>query len=233
MGKKPSSLGIKTARYFTKKCSKCTTEYPNWFTNCPKCGAAWDDSKVKNSEKTEDFNKNVKIVVKITEEDFDQAILDVKLIFSADQGKSWYQMNMTNEIDHYSAKLSKVPDNSIIIYYIELILENGEKIIENNEGKYYYYKVGEVKEETKEEPPEAYYEKMQENIKSTDNLPQDYFDPSLENISETERKELLQDNLTIFGKHQTEIDSSLKTCPNCNSKVKTMWTTCPICGKEI
>ncbi|MFX1396952.1 MAG: hypothetical protein ACFFAS_07890 [Promethearchaeota archaeon] len=233
MGKKPTSIGIKTARYFTKKCSKCNTEYPNWFTNCPKCGTAWDEIKAKTTEKSEEYKKNVKIVVKITEEDFNQEILDVKLVFSADQGKSWYQMKMTNEIDHYMAKLSKVPNNSVIIYYIELYLANGEKIVENNDEKYYYYRVGVAKEETKEEPPEAYYEKMKENIDSMTASPQDYYDIPPEDLSEGERTSLLQKNLTIFGKPQVAMDSSLKICSNCNSKIKKMWTTCPICGKEI
>ena len=47
MGKQKKGLGIKTTRYFTKSCSKCSFEYPNWFTNCPKCGAAWDEMEAK------------------------------------------------------------------------------------------------------------------------------------------------------------------------------------------
>ena len=90
MGKKPPSLGIKTARYFTKICTKCETEYPNWFTNCPNCGMAWDENKAKERQKDEEVeNKNIKIVVKITEEDFNEEIIAVNLIFTADQGKSW------------------------------------------------------------------------------------------------------------------------------------------------
>ena len=52
---KKKSLGIKTTRYFTKTCLKCNFEYPNWFTNCPKCGIAWDSveaEKIKKESKT-------------------------------------------------------------------------------------------------------------------------------------------------------------------------------------
>ena len=87
MGKEKKTLGIKTTRYFTKNCSKCDFEYPNWFTNCPKCGAAWDDSEIIPATK-EAHKKTIKIVVKITEEDFNKAISYVNLIFSADQGRS-------------------------------------------------------------------------------------------------------------------------------------------------
>ncbi|MFX1297573.1 MAG: hypothetical protein ACFFD2_22325, partial [Promethearchaeota archaeon] len=73
MGKEKKTFGIKTTRYFTKDCSQCGFEYPNWFTNCPKCGAAWDDSKVITTPK-EAQKKTIKIVVKITEEDFNKAI---------------------------------------------------------------------------------------------------------------------------------------------------------------
>ena len=40
-------------------------------------------------------------------------------------------------------------------------------------------------------------------------------------------------SFTIFGKPQTEIDPELKICPYCQSKIKKMWSTCPICGKDI
>jgi len=43
----------------------------------------------------------------------------------------------------------------------------------------------------------------------------------------------LEDNLTIFGKLQTQIDPDLKICPYCNSKIKKLWSTCPICGKNL
>ena len=87
MGKeKKKSLGIKTTRYFTKTCTKCKFEYPNWFTNCPKCGAAWDSVEAeKTTGAKEALKKTIKIIVKITEEDFNNTLERVKLIFSADQ----------------------------------------------------------------------------------------------------------------------------------------------------
>jgi len=233
MGKKDKPLGIKTSRYFTKTCTKCRLEYPNWFTNCPNCGAAWDDAEAQAIKgKKEILNKNIKIVVKITEEDFDVKIQKVKLIFSADQGKSWYQMNMNNKIDHYMAEIDKVPNNSIIIYYIEVYLANGEKIVENNEGKYYYYKVGVAHEVAKEEPPKTYADKIMENIDRLSAKPQDYDNTPIEQTPE-EQKRLLQENLTIFGKPQTQIDPNLRVCPHCNSKIKNIWSVCPICGQNL
>ena len=144
MGKeKKKSLGIKTTRYFTKTCTKCKVEYPNWFTNCPKCGAAWDSVEAeKITSIKEALKKTIKIVVKITEEDFNNALERVKLIFSADQGRSWYQMEMENQLDFFIAEITDVPVGSVIIYYIEVILIHGEQIIENNEGNYFHYKVG-------------------------------------------------------------------------------------------
>ena len=49
MGKEKKNIGIKTTRYFTKTCSNCEFEYPNWFTNCPKFGLAWDDTSLEIS----------------------------------------------------------------------------------------------------------------------------------------------------------------------------------------
>ena len=42
-----------------------------------------------------------------------------------------------------------------------------------------------------------------------------------------------EDNITIFGRLQTKIDPDLKLCPYCNSKIKKIWSTCPICGKNL
>ena len=141
MGKDKKALGIKTTRYFTKNCSACGFEYPNWFTNCPKCGTAWDELQAKAFlPSSEAQKKTIKIVVKITEEDFNRAILSVNLIFSADQGKSWYQMQMDSKVDYFIAEISEIPAGSNIIYYIEVYLENGEIVIENNNNKYYYYR---------------------------------------------------------------------------------------------
>jgi hypothetical protein len=256
MGKDKKTLGIKTTRYFTKNCSKCSFEYPNWFTNCPKCGAAWDEMKAKAFSKSiEDHKKKIKIVVKITEDDFNKAILYVNLIFSADQGKSWYQMPMETKMDYFIAEIDEIPAGSIIIYYIEVYLENGERIIENNDNKYYYYKVGVSIGEPEELPSEREKEAFKEQLKdspidphsySTEpqkpsahvtknmivqsaKIPHEPIRPSIDNNHDTETSR----GSTIFSKPQTQIDPDLKVCNYCNSKIKKMWSTCPICGKDL
>ncbi|MFX0083182.1 MAG: hypothetical protein ACFE94_15670 [Candidatus Hodarchaeota archaeon] len=259
MGKEKKSLGIKTTRYFTKNCSKCGFEYPNWFTNCPKCGAAWDEMEAKAFSGVEaDQRKTIKIVVKITEEDFNKAILYVNLIFSADQGKSWYQMPMDTKMDYFIAEIDEIPTGSIIIYYIEVYLENGERIIENNNNQYYYYKVGvsigEPEEKTTESEKKAFKDQIQESpikpqqyLKSTSEpqksgtyvtrnivdqstrIPQE----SIKSNANTITQKQTAKDLTIFGKPQTKIDPELKVCTYCKSKIKKMWSICPICGKDL
>jgi hypothetical protein len=250
MGKDKKAFGIKTTRYFTKNCSKCSFEYPNWFTNCPKCGTAWDEMQAKAfSKPVEDHKKKIKIVVKITEEDFNNAILYVNLIFSADQGKFWYQMPMETKMDYFIAEIDEIPAGSVIIYYIEVYLENGERIIENNDNKYYYYKVGVSIGEPEEKPSESEKKAFKEQLKDTPIEPQSYA-PQLEkprahltkdmigestkipNQGSSVKKESLQGS-TIFAKPQTKIDPELKVCIYCNSKIKKMWSTCPICGKDL
>ena len=254
MGKEKKALGIKTTRYFTKSCSKCSFEYPNWFTNCPKCGAAWDEMEAKAfSAPIEDHRKKIKIVVKITEEDFDNAILYVNLIFSADQGKSWYQMTMETKMDYYIAEIDDIPAGSIIIYYIEVYLENGERVIENNDNKYYYYKVGVSIGEPEEKPSESEKQAFKEQLKETAIDPQRYFKDTYElqtpkshkdmgvqstKITQEPKKVTISGSqsvqgATIFGRPQTKIDPDLKVCRHCNSKIKKMWSTCPICGKDL
>ncbi|MFX1377201.1 MAG: hypothetical protein ACFFA0_15455 [Promethearchaeota archaeon] len=240
MGKEKKSLGIKTTRYFTKNCSKCGFEYPNWFTNCPKCGAAWDEMEAKAFyTPTDDQKKKIKIVVKITEDDFNKAILYVNLIFSADQGKSWYQMPMDAKMDYYIAEIDEIPVGSVVIYYIEVYLENGEKIIENNDSKYYYYKVGVPIGGPEEKPSESEKKAFKEQLKETPIDPQSYYkdtyslqDPVKSKMANNYSIQSPKDS-TIFGKPQTKIDPELKVCSYCNSKIKKMWSTCPICGKDL
>jgi len=259
MGKDKKALGIKTTRYFTKNCSKCGFEYPNWFTNCPKCGSAWDELAAKAiSPSTEAQKKKIKIVVKITEEDFNKAILNVNLIFSVDQGKSWYQMLMNSKTDYYIAEIAEIPAGSVIVYYIEVYLENGEIVIENNDDKYFYYKVGVSVGEPEEKSSDLERNTLKEKIKEKEIKPQRYAkDPDIshEPSPHLTRKMIppatqipqepiksnaidnspqpLSNNLTIFGKPQTRIDPDLKVCTYCNSKIKKMWSTCPICGKNL
>jgi len=259
MAKDKKGFGIKTTRYFTKNCSACGFEYPNWFTNCPKCGAAWDELRAKAFQpSSETHKKTIKIVVKITEEDFNRKILSVNLIFSANQGKSWYQMQMTSKVDYFIAEIAEVPAGSNIIYYIEVYLENGEVIIENNNNKYYYYKVGVSLGEPEEIPSEVERNSIKNSIKEADIIPQQYVadSPPLKKVPHISRKApnpppkipqtRVQPNkqkdafqntsskgLTIFGKPQTNIDPDLKICSFCKSKIKKMWSTCPICGENL
>jgi len=291
MGKeKKKSLGIKTTRYFTKTCTKCNFEYPNWFTNCPKCGVAWDSVEAeKTTSSKEALKKTIKIVVKITEEEFNNTLERVKLIFSADQGQSWYQMEMENQLDFFIAEITDVPVGSDIIYYIEVILIHGEQIIENNEGNYFHYKVGvpiedleedqqisqgkivnRAKKEQLNKSVNEYNEFLEDSTiaktQKTNDLVQkptkpqpEYFKPKSESNanfkeeiidnstgisqifinkpslepSQHPKEYSTEDNVTIFGKLQTKIDPDLKLCAHCNSRIKKVWSTCPICGRDL
>jgi len=255
---KKKSLGIKTTRYFTKTCLNCNFEYPNWFTNCPKCGIAWDSVEAeKTTGAKEALKKTIKIIVKITEEDFDETLERVQLNFSADQGDSWYQMEMISKTDYFIAELADVPTGSTIIYFVEVRLKNGEIIVENNDGNYYYYIVGSAYEDAPKSSAKSNKIENQENSKKvkiealkrtkkqnviTRPIKQEYFKPKteppkiLDQVSKVQSPQNLidyrvEDNITIFGNPQTEIDPDLKLCPHCNSKIKKMWNTCPICGK--
>ena len=257
MGKEKKKLGIKTTRYYTKQCDKCSFEYPNWFTNCPKCGSSWDNTEVISAPK-EANKKTIKIVVKITEETFNKSIFTVNLIFSADQGKSWYQMEMDPKMDYFIAEIVEVPVGSVIIYYVEVYLEDGEKIVENNEGKYFFYKVGVPIGEAEPEATAQESEAIKKSIDQSTYKPQKYHKPPIEappqkssvtretvehftaipkeeikSPEESISQEYHMETTTIFGKPQTEIDPELKICTHCNSKIKKMWSICPICGKAL
>lgn len=231
MGKeKKPTLGIKTSRYYTKKCEKCDAEYPNWFTNCPNCGTAWDEVKEIQAIDA-NLKKNIKIVVKITEEDFNEAINNVKLIFSANKGKNWYQVKMDIKMDYFIAEIPEVPIGSVIIYYIEVSLENDEVFIENNNGEYFYYKVGSSIEENEMIPSETESQLIQDNVKNVEAIPKD-FGPHLD-IDNNDKKQEVNSVSSIFGKPQNQRDPDLKICPHCNSKIKNMWGVCPLCGKNV
>lgn len=229
--KKKPKLAIKTARYFTKTCS-CGFEYPNWFVSCPKCGTPWDNVEAQKAkaapEEEPSKTKTIKIVVKITEEDFDEDIQNVQLIFSADQGKMWYQMKMDVKMDYFIAEIAEVPIGSVIVYYIEVYLVNADKVVENNEGKYFFYQVGTPISEVTPEPTSTETTEIKEEI--SESL------PTLPETSEPEGKVVKapeDDNITIFGRPQTQVDPDLKDCPHCNSKIKKMWSICPICGGKV
>ncbi|MFW9988508.1 MAG: hypothetical protein ACFFC3_07620, partial [Candidatus Odinarchaeota archaeon] len=193
-----------------------------------------------------------------TEEDFNKSISYVNLIFSADQGKSWYQMVMEAKLDYYIAEIAEVPVGSVIIYYIEVYLEDGEKVIENNEGNYFFYKVGVPIGESEKKTQEQESSDLKKKIKEPSNKPQKYQKPSVEipkqkvlvtremfeqstkipreepRISkQINSNDFQSNNSTIFGKPQTKIDPDLKICIHCKSKIKKMWSICPICGKSL
>ncbi|MEJ2248398.1 MAG: hypothetical protein P8Y70_03575 [Candidatus Lokiarchaeota archaeon] len=253
---------IKTARYFTKTCSNCKFEYPNWFTNCPQCHQAWDEAKAQAEALIEQNKKDVKILAKIPIEGFSESIHRVNLIFSGDRGQTWYRIQMNYRDDYYLGEIAEVPIGSLILYYIEVVLENGEKIIENNEGNFFLYRVGTVYEEREEKTSTSEAERIQEGIDSAEKPPQDYFvpkeesqidqnpifpspnfNPSAEYNDNSGKKTVILpersyqkeqgSEVTIFGKPQTELDPDLKICPHCGSKIKSFWSTCPICGVRI
>ncbi len=242
---KKKKLGIKTTRYYTKTCTGCNYEYPNWFTNCPKCGAAWDYDKTDLVVgKKEVVKKTIKIVVKITEEELDDAFERVQLIFSADEGVSWYSLRMENQLDYFIAEIVEVPLGTLIIYYIEVLLAHGEKIVENNDGKYFRYKVGLPGEHLGNDEGQSTESIEKSNVELEDELDKIIFDESIQlselhlnnqnNVPPPQPKEYhIDDTTTIFGTLQTQIDPDLKVCPFCNSKIKSLWSTCPICGKDF
>ena len=145
---------------------------------------------------------------------------------------------------------------SIIIYYIEVLLAHGEVVIENNEGNYFHYEVGIPIEESqanrdilkKTAVPSEYNEKSEvtksaieePNLRIQEKLDDSSIQPSQISINnkniqspQQPKSYSIEDNVTIFGKLQTQIDPDLKICPYCKSKIKKLWSTCPICGKNL
>ena len=284
---------IKTSRYWTKNCSSCGFDYPNWFTTCPKCGAPWVKPADEIIESVEELpaKKTIKIVVKITDESEDNPIISVYLIFTADGGHSWFKVPMEKKQDYYISEIDEMPIGSDVIYYIEAEDSSSEKIIENNEGDYFFYHVGpQTPEEQKALERQA---QLLENPSETSNIPflieksgeektagqksspflleESEKGQHLESINNSKlskpmtqpttkaekKKDLLQEikdklpkapqpyeskpitsaanteeKLTIFGKPHTKREEDLKLCPGCKSKIKKLWTTCPICGHK-
>jgi len=231
--KKKHKLGIKTTRYFTKKCTKCDFEYPSWFTNCPKCGASWNSMNELTSQVDElTLKKNIKIVVKITEEQLYESINKVQLFFSTDSGVSWYQMSMDFKQDYYLAEITEVPINIAIIYYMEVYLASGEKIIENNSGKFFYYKVGGPSEEIKDMPPKKEKKIIRKNVNEMNKNLQDKdlnrFESTISNKTATHNV-----NKELSSQIPEKLENQdLKYCLYCNSKIKKIWSICPICGNK-
>jgi hypothetical protein len=165
---------------------------------------------------------------------------------------------MESKTDYYLAEIAEVPAGSVIIYYIEVFLEDGEKVIENNDKKYFYYKVGESVGEPEERPSKIERDEIKEKIREAEIRPQEYsreyvgsqssaphitreiIKPPTEIPSYPTKSAKISNHpqtspskLTIFGSPQTTIDPDLKVCIHCNSKIKKIWSTCPICGKDL
>jgi hypothetical protein len=221
MGKKKKKLGIKTSKYFTKTCDNCGEEYPSFFTHCFHCGAAWDEQKAFKT-------KDIKIVAKITEDNFSEPIEKVSLIFSGDGGEKWYKVNMKDKEDFYEAEIKEVPEGATLIYLIEVHLVNGEVIRENNQGKYYTYNVA-ISEG--EDPQE-------EHVESNDSDPLEVLRPSAPQSKDVEEVPEQALNSTSTPKQENDKDDDddkddLKKCPKCHSKVKAHYIVCPICGHSF
>jgi len=151
MGKK-KEFKIKTSKYFTRTCSNCGKEIPSWYVTCPFCKAPWDQEKYeKEREKGVELKKDVKMVVKVTEENFTEPLKNVFLKFSPNDGQSWYEIKMEEKADDiYEAEILEIPEETILIYYIEVELTNKERVIENNNGQYYKYRVSSSETENNE-----------------------------------------------------------------------------------
>lgn len=208
MARKKTKLGIKTSKYFTKTCDNCGKEYPSFFTHCPHCGTAWDEHPEEGYK-----TKNIKIVAKITEENFKEPVEKVLLIFSGDRGESWYKVNMKDKLEFYEAEVKDVPEGATLIYFIEVRLANGEVLKEKNQGKYYQYHVG--ISETPEEQNQS-----EKPVQKEEGSQKDFIrkEPETESIPENLKK---------------SNQPYLKECPKCHSKIKKKYHVCPICGHKF
>ncbi|TFG21399.1 MAG: hypothetical protein EU530_00150 [Promethearchaeota archaeon] len=247
---------IKTTRYWTRKCPNCTFEYPNWFTVCPKCHASWkgeggisvSETSATSEQPTQpqqpvtEKEKTIKIIAQLTEDDV--RISKLTLFFSADNGISWFQMDMIREADYFAADIMNVPINSTIVYYLKGIDENNLEFTEDNSQNYYYYH---VTESVESELPET-----QPPVTAPTKSAAPYMNqPSAETLSPVQK--LLtphrfqheldippvppkqgsnppQSGVVFTPLDQVQRDANLKLCMNCKSKIKSDWGICPICG---
>ena len=247
---------IKTTRYWTRKCPNCTFEYPNWFTVCPKCHASWKgeggisvsetsatpEQITQPQETALEKEKTIKIIAQLTEDDV--KISKLTLFFSADNGISWFQMDMVREGEYFAADIMNVPINSTIVYYLKGVDENNMEFTEDNNQNYYYYHVTEsVEAELPETRPPV--------TAPTESASPYMSQPSAEKQSPVQtllpthqpQHELdippvplkqgtasSQSGVVFTPLDQVQRDANLKLCPNCKSKIKSDWGICPICG---
>ncbi len=250
---------IKTTRYWTRKCPNCTFEYPNWFTVCPKCHASWKgEGGISISETTAtpqqiaqpqeieiEKEKTIKIIAQLTEDDV--KISKLTLFFSADNGISWFQMDMLREGDYFAADILNVPINSTIVYYLKGIDENNMEFTEDNNQNYYYYQVTESVEpelpETRppvakptESPAPYMSQSSTKSRPAAQNIPAQQYELEISPVPPKQQPNPPQtDTSTPSGVvftplDQVQRDANLKICPNCKSKIKSDWGICPICG---
>lgn len=256
---------IKTTRYWTRKCPNCAFEYPNWFTVCPKCHASWKgeggisvsetsvipEQPMQTEEVQPEKEKTIKIIAQLTEDDV--KISKLILFFSADNGISWFQMDMMREEEYFAADILNVPINSTIVYYLKGIDENNMEFTEDNNQNYFYYHVTEnVESELPEtlppvakptQSPTPYMSQLStEPAPESSTLvkqPTPYQDQELE-IPPVPPKQHTEpvhahfqgksDGVIFTPLDQVQRDTNLKICPNCKSKIKSNWGICPICG---
>ncbi len=247
---------IKTTRYWTRKCPNCTFEYPNWFTTCPRCHASWKgeggisvsetDSTPMPTTQIQDFQaekeKTIKIIAQLTEDDV--RISKLTLFFSADNGISWFQMDMVREGDYFAADILNVPINSTIVYYLKGVDENNMEFTEDNNQNYYYYQVTEnLEHEIPESPPPVTAPSDSPTLYTSQpaSTPQKPFSqqheldippvpPKQATPQATDRSTSTQNGVIFTPLDQVQRDANLKICPNCKSKIKVDWGICPICG---
>jgi hypothetical protein len=243
---------IKTTRYWTRKCPNCAFEYPNWFTVCPKCHASWKgEGGISVSETSSvpeqpaqtgvsqpEKEKTIKIIAQLTEEDV--KISKLILFFSADNGISWFQMDMMREEEYFAADIMNVPINSTIVYYLKGIDENNMEFTEDNNQNYFYYHVTEsVESEIPEKlPPVTKHTQTAAPYMSRTSTETQPISEQIDNdlgippVPAKQGTELRpkQSGVIFTPLDQVQRDANLKVCPSCQSKIKSDWGICPICG---
>jgi len=247
---------IKTTRYWTRKCPNCTFEYPNWFTVCPKCHASWKgeggisvsetsatpEQITQPQETAPEIEKTIKIIAQLTEDDV--KISKLTLFFSADNGISWFQMDMVREGEYFAADIMNVPINSTIVYYLKGVDENNMEFTEDNNQNYYYYRVTEsveaelpetrppVTAPTESAAPYTSQPSAEKQSPVQTLLPthQPQHELDIPPVPLKQGTASSQSGVVFTPLDQVQRDANLKLCPNCKSKIKSDWGICPICG---
>ena len=64
-------------------------------------------------------------------------LLELFLVFSVDEGKSWYQAPMSKTPNTYSISIPNIDVGAKILYLFKAIGPNGEEFVENNNGQFF------------------------------------------------------------------------------------------------